>query len=324
MIVITGALGFIGSYLISNLNKQGFNNIVAVDDFSPIVLHKKRNLNEKKISEYVNRNDLFGWLEKNYKDVDFIFHIGARTDTMEKSEQVFNELNLDYSKNLFLFCIEKQLPIIYASSAATYGLGENGYDDSDESTPNLKPLNPYGWSKHNFDLWVLEQNNKPPFWAGLKFFNVYGPNEYHKGKMASVIYHCFNQINETKQINLFESHKEGINHGHQKRDFIYVKDVVDVIIWFYNVRDKSGIYNLGTGQARTFLDLAKCVFKSMELKEQINFIPTPESIRDSYQYFTQANMNKLISAGYTKPFTSIEDGIDDYIKNYLSQGKTYY
>lgn len=319
MIIVTGALGFIGSYLISELNKKGFYNIIAVDDFSPVMLSKKRNLNTKNISEYVNRKDLFTWLDGNNKDIDFIFHIGARTDTMEKSEELFNELNLDYSKKLFLFCTEKQIPIIYASSAATYGLGERGYNDSDESTPNLKPLNPYGWSKHNFDLWVLNQNDKPPFWVGLKFFNVYGPNEYHKDRMASVIYHSYNQINETSQINLFESHKDGIENGHQKRDFIYVKDVVDVIIWFYNLRDKSGIYNLGTGQARTFLDLAKSVFKSMNIKEKINFIPTPESIRDSYQYFTEANMNKLRNAGYSKPFTSLEDGIEDYIKNYLEQ-----
>jgi ADP-L-glycero-D-manno-heptose 6-epimerase len=319
MIIVTGALGFIGSYLISELNQKGFYNIIAVDDFSPVSLNKKRNLNQKKISEYVNRNDLFSWLDKNSIDIDFIFHIGARTDTMEKSEELFNELNLDYSKKLFLFCTKKQIPIIYASSAATYGLGERGYNDSDESTPNLKPLNPYGWSKHNFDLWVLNQNDKPPFWVGLKFFNVYGPNEYHKDRMASVIYHSYNQINETSQINLFESHKDGLENGHQKRDFIYVKDVVDVIIWFYNLRDKSGIYNLGTGKARTFLDLAKSVFKSMNIKEKINFIPTPESIRDSYQYFTEANMNKLRNAGYSKPFTSLEDGIEDYIKNYLEQ-----
>jgi len=320
MIVVTGSLGFIGSCLISKLNKDGVTNIIAVDDFS----NDKNNSNNEKISQYVDRSEFLDWLENQKNNVDFIFHLGARADTMEQSEQVFDALNLNYSKKLFSICTKYQIPIIYASSAATYGLAELGYNDDENLIPQLKPLNPYGWSKQNFDIWVLEQTDKPNFWVGLKFFNVYGPNEYHKGKMSSIVHHCFNQIKEQSKINLFQSHKEGIENGHQKRDFIYVKDVVDVIVWFYKNQQNSGIYNLGTGKARTFLDVTKSVFNSLNIKEEINFIPTPISIRNSYQYFTQANMDKLRKIGYTKPFTSLEDGIDDYIKNYLNKDKSYY
>ena len=320
MIVVTGAFGFIGSCLISKLNQDGITNIIAVDDFS----NGKINPNDKKISKYIYRNEFLDWLDKKEFKVDFIFHLGARADTMEKSEQLFDELNLNYSKKLFSICTKYQIPIIYASSAATYGLGEDGYNDDESLIPELKPLNPYGWSKQKFDIWVLEQKDKPNFWTGLKFFNVYGPNEYHKGKMSSIVHHCFNQIKDHSKMNLFQSHKEGIEHGHQKRDFIYVLDVLDVMIWFYTSRKNSGIYNLGTGESRTFLDVAKSVFKSLDKKENINFIPTPLSIRDSYQYFTQANMGKLRKIGYKKPFTTLEVGIDDYIKNYLNKDKTYF
>ena len=319
--LITGALGFIGSCLISKLNKEGITDIIAVDDFSSS--RKKQNLNNKKILSNIQREEFLDWLELNESNVDFIFHLGARTDTTEQSIEIFDILNLNYSKDLFTICTKYQIPVIYASSASTYGNGELGYVDYERLLSELQPLNPYAWSKHKFDMWVLEQEKKPYFWTGLKFFNVYGPNEYHKGKMASVIYHSFNQIKEQSKINLFQSHKEGIENGHQSRDFIYVWDVVDVLIWFYKTRLNSGIYNLGTGKARTYLDLAKSVFKSMNIKEDIDFIPTPTSIRDSYQYFTQANMDKLRSIGYTKSFTSLEDGIEDYITNYLIKGDSY-
>ena len=323
MIVVTGALGFIGSCLISKLNQDGFKNIVAVDDFTTPMLSKKRNIDKKEIIKYVSRVEFPIWLEKNQIDIDFVFHLGARADTMEQSIEVFDKLNFNYSKEIFKICTKYQIPIVYASSAATYGSGDLGYVDHEPLMSELNPLNPYGWSKHNFDLWVLNQPKKPYFWAGFKFFNVYGPNEYHKGKMASVVYHCFSQIKETSKMTLFQSHKEGIEHGHQMRDFIYVKDVVDVLIWFFWRRLNTGIYNLGTGQARTFLDLTKAVFKSMDKEESIDFTPTPTAIRDSYQYFTQANIDKLRMNGYDKQFTSLEEGIEDYVTNYLITDTIY-
>lgn len=323
MIVVTGALGFIGSCLISKLNQDGFKNIVAVDDFTTPMLSKKRNIDKKEIIKYVSRVEFPIWLEKNQIDIDFVFHLGARADTMEQSIEVFDKLNFNYSKEIFKICTKYQIPMVYASSAATYGSGDLGYVDHEPLMSELNPLNPYGWSKHNFDLWVLNQPKKPYFWAGFKFFNVYGPNEYHKGKMASVVYHCFSQIKETSKMTLFQSHKEGIEHGHQMRDFIYVKDVVDVLIWFFWRRLNTGIYNLGTGQARTFLDLTKAVFKSMDKEESIDFTPTPTAIRDSYQYFTQANIDKLRMNGYDKQFTSLEEGIEDYVTNYLITDTIY-
>ena len=210
--------------------------------------------------------------------------------------------------------------MIYASSAATYGLGENGYDDDETKIPLLKPLNFYGESKNDFDIWALQQPQSPPHWQGLKFFNVYGPNEYHKGRMASVIFHSFHQINTNAKVKLFSSHNPNYTDGGQLRDFIYVKDVVNVIWFLFSTKIKSGIYNLGSGKARTFLDLANATFKALNIEPNIEFIETPIDIRDKYQYFTEANMNKLISAGYSKKFTSLEDGVNDYVTNYLLKG----
>ncbi|MCS6795948.1 MAG: ADP-glyceromanno-heptose 6-epimerase, partial [Raineya sp.] len=227
--------------------------------------------------------------------------------------------NLEYSKKVWQACVEHNLPLVYASSAATYGLGELGYDDDETKIKYLKPLNPYGQSKQDFDIWALAQAQKPFFWAGLKFFNVYGPNEYHKGRMASVVFHAFKQIQDTGTVTLFRSHNPDYIDGHQKRDFIYIKDVLEVCMFLMKHRKNSGIYNLGTGKARTFLDLAKNTFKAVGKEPQIKFIDTPLDIRDKYQYFTEANMRKLKSIGYTKPFTSLEEGIKDYVKNYLMQ-----
>ncbi|MTI19481.1 ADP-glyceromanno-heptose 6-epimerase, partial [Fulvivirga sp. RKSG066] len=238
----------------------------------------------------------------NHEEVEFIFHIGAKTDTTLFDLEIFNKLNIQYSKDVWNRCVKYQIPLVYASSAATYGLGEHGYDDDESKIPQLKPLNPYGQSKQDFDIWAQEQEKKPFFWAGLKFFNVYGPNEYHKGRMASVIWHSYNQIKETGKMNLFRSHNPDYKDGEQKRDFVYVKDVVDVCFWLMRHRKDSGIYNLGSGKARTFLDLTKAVFKALEKPEDIGFIDTPADIRDKYQYFTEANMNKLRSIGYSKKF----------------------
>ncbi len=321
MIIVTGALGFIGSCLIGKLNELGFKDIVAVDDFSKV--QKNKNLEGKHISLRIERSVYLNWQRENHKLTQFIFHLGARTDTTEFDMQIFEELNINYSKEVWNLCVEFGLPLIYASSAATYGDGENGYDDDINKIPLLKPLNPYGDSKQWFDEWVLLQEKKPFFWAGLKFFNVYGPNENHKGRMASVIFHAFNQIKEKQQINLFRSHKEGYKDGEQLRDFVYVKDVADVMIFLMEHRELSDIYNLGTGTARSFNDLANAVFNALEIKPAINYIDTPIDIREKYQYYTQANMQKLKQAGYTKPFTTLEEGVDDYVKNYLKIEKYY-
>ncbi len=317
MIIITGAAGFIGSCLVGFLNTKGIDELVLVDDFNKI--EKLPNLASKKYIEKVQRNNFFSWLEKNNPKVDFIIHIGARTDTTEFDVRVFDELNLNYSKKVWNYCVDNNIPLIYASSAATYGMGEHGYSDDHSIIPLLKPLNPYGESKNNFDKWVLNEERKPAFWAGLKFFNVYGPNEYHKGRMASVIFHTFNQVMSTGKVKLFRSHNPNYKDGMQLRDFVYVKDVVEVIYFLLENKPLSGIYNLGTGKARTFLDLAKATFKAMKREENIEFIDTPEDIRDKYQYFTEADMTKLINSGYKKPFYTLENGISDYIENYLSE-----
>lgn len=318
MIIVTGAAGFIGSGLIARLNADGFKNIIAVDDFSKI--EKAENLEGKTIKEKVEREDLFTWLDQNYRDVEFIFHIGARTDTTEFDKEIFDKLNVNYSKEIWNRCVEYQIPLVYASSAATYGLGELGYDDNEALIPQLKPLNPYGDSKNEFDIWALQQEKKPLFWAGLKFFNVYGPNEYHKARMASVIMHAYNQIKATDKMKLFRSHNPEYKDGEQMRDFIYVKDLIDVCIFLMHHRKDSGIYNLGSGQARTFKDLVTNTFLAMGKTPDISYIDTPADIRDKYQYFTEANMAKLRSIGYTKPFHTLEEGVEDYVKNYLSSG----
>jgi ADP-L-glycero-D-manno-heptose 6-epimerase len=318
MIIVTGAAGFIGSGLISRLNQDGFLNIIAVDDFSKI--EKAENLEGKIIKEKVERNSLFSWIDVNNRDIEFIFHIGARTDTTEFDKAIFDELNVNYSKDIWHKCVDYQIPLVYASSAATYGLGEYGYDDDESTLSQLKPLNPYGDSKNEFDIWALQQDKKPFFWAGLKFFNVYGPNEYHKGRMASVIMHAYNQIKATDKMKLFRSHNPDFKDGEQMRDFIYVKDLIDVCIFLMHHRKDSGIYNLGSGQARTFKDLVINTFLSMDKTPDISFIDTPIDIRDKYQYFTEANMSKLRSIGYARPFHSLEEGVTDYVKNYLSTG----
>ena len=316
MIIITGAAGFIGSNLLARLNAEGFSDIVIVDDFSRE--DKNLNISGKKYSLKIHRDDFHGWLRNNHKLVQFIFHLGARTDTSEMRKDIFDRLNLNYSKELWDICVEFGLPIVYASSAATYGMGESGYNDDHADNPLLKPLNPYGDSKNEFDKWVLSRERKPLFWAGLKFFNVYGPNEYHKRRMASVVFHAFNQIRKTGAMKLFRSHNPSFRDGEQERDFIFVDDVADVMYYFMHHRHNSGIYNLGTGKARTFLDLVKATFSAMNIDEKIEYIDTPEDIREKYQYFTRAEMGKLRKAGYVKPFTSLEEGVNDYVTGFLN------
>jgi ADP-L-glycero-D-manno-heptose 6-epimerase len=317
MVIVTGAAGFIGSNLVSILNSQGIHKIILVDAFDNE--DKNKNLLNKEYVARIHRDDFFLWLDLNHQEVEFIFHLGARTNTAEFDKAIFDRLNLNYSISMFQACSRFGIPLIYASSAATYGLGESGYLDDHNLVPELKPLNPYGESKNEFDKWVLVQTKTPPFWAGLKFFNVYGPNEYHKGRMASVIFHAYGQIKQSGKMNLFRSHKQGIPDGGQKRDFIYVKDVVSVILYLYKNPPISGIYNLGTGISRTFLDLTMNTFKALDLEPQISFIDTPEDIREKYQYFTEAHMEKLRAAGYTKPFYTLEEGVEDYVRNYLKE-----
>ena len=321
MIVITGAAGFIGSCLVGNLNNEGYTDLILVDDFSHA--EKEKNLEGKKFSQKIERTIFQNWLRENHRFVQFIFHIGARTDTTEFDKTIFDELNLNYTKEIWKTCVKFGLPLVYASSAATYGNGEHGYNDDHSIIEKLVPLNPYGESKNDFDKWAIAQEKKPCFWVGLKFFNVYGPNEFHKGRMASVIFHAFNQISKNGEMKLFRSHHPNFKDGEQLRDFVYVKDVTSVCLFLMNHRKDSGIYNLGSGTARTFLDLVKNTFQAMKKPEKIKFIDTPIDIRDKYQYFTEANMNKLISIGYTNPFTTLEEGVKDYVENYLISGNTF-
>lgn len=319
MIVVTGAAGFIGSYLCEVLNAKGFNNLILVDDFSK----QEKIANHENLNSYqkIERSKFISWLNSTEETIDFIFHLGARTDTTEFKWEILEELNLTYSKAIWQLCASKNIPLVYASSAATYGNGEFGYDDNTEILDKLVPLNPYGDSKNEFDKWVIKQDIHPPFWAGLKFFNVYGPNEYHKGRMASVIFHAFNQIQEKGEMKLFRSHNPEYTDGGQLRDFIYVKDIASVCLFLMNEKPTSSIYNLGSGTARTFLDLAMATFTALNKSPNISFIDTPEDIRDKYQYFTEANMTKLIAAGYSSPFTTLESGVKDYVQNYLLKRK---
>jgi ADP-L-glycero-D-manno-heptose 6-epimerase len=321
MIIITGAAGFIGSCLVGKLNNKGITDIVLVDDFTKE--EKAGNTAKKVFKEKVQRDQFFEWISKNNPKIDFVFHIGARTDTTEFKKKIFDKLNVGYSKKVWELCTELQIPLIYASSAATYGMGEHGYRDDHRVIYSLKPLNPYGESKNEFDKWALNQAETPPFWAGMKFFNVYGPNEYHKGRMASVIYHAFRQVKDTGKVKLFKSHRIDYQDGMQLRDFIYVKDVVDVLYFMMKKGETPGLYNLGTGEARPFLDLARAVFSSLDLPENIEFIDTPKDIRDKYQYFTEADMTKLREEGYEDRFYSLEEGVEEYVCEYLLE-KRYF
>ena len=336
-IILTGAAGFIGSCMLQYLNNKGFNNIIIVDDFG--VEEKRNNWENKRFVEAVERLSLFNWLNENNNAAAIFIHLGARTDTAEFDYSVHETLNVEFSKNVWNYCVEKNIPLIYASSAATYGDGAFGYDDNHELPFKLEPLNPYGKSKNEFDKWALAspqpspkgEGVTPPFWAGLKFFNVYGPNEAHKGRMASVIWHSFNQIKNIGIVKLFKSHRPDFEDGKQLRDFVYVKDLIQVIFWMTELMINNqwltvnnGLFNLGTGNARSFEDLVKATFKGLDLDSNIEFIDMPLDIRDKYQYFTEANMSKLRSIGYTNEFYSLENGVEDYVRNYLNNGSKIY
>jgi ADP-L-glycero-D-manno-heptose 6-epimerase len=330
VIIVTGAAGFIGSYLVGYLNEQGYNDLIIVDDFNEP--EKEPNYISKKFIAKIERTNLFDWLNQTAPKVDFVFHLGARTDTTEFDYSIHQELNVEYSQKIWNYCTEKKIPLVYASSAATYGGGEHGYKDGHDILDKLKPLNPYGVSKNEFDKWAIKksqesgavsQKSVPPHWYGLKFFNVYGPNEYHKSRMASVIFHSFNQMQQTGKVKLFRSHKEGYKDGEQLRDFIYVKDVAAVCFWFMKNQPDSGLYNLGTGKARTFNDLVNSIYLALNEQPVIEYIDTPIDIRDKYQYFTEADMSKLKKAGYPKKFYSLEAGVKEYVNNFLITKKIY-
>lgn len=328
VIVVTGAAGFIGSCMVGYLNEQGFENLILVDEFDED--EKELNLHGKKYLVRVERENFFEWLDIEKPDVKFVFHLGARTDTTEFDYSIHQHLNVDYSQKIWKYCTKYNIPLVYASSAATYGSGEFGYSDDHALIEKLQPLNPYGISKNEFDKWVLEQENQPPFWTGLKFFNVYGPNEYHKARMASMIFHGFHQIQQNGFVKLFKSHKEGFKDGEQLRDFIYVKDVIKICYWFLEVSQESivnspqnGIYNVGTATARSFNDLVKATFSALRLPVEIKYIDMPEDIKDKYQYFTEAEMEKIRLAGYISPLYTLEEGVNDYVKNYLGVNRYY-
>lgn len=318
-ILITGAAGFIASQMAKLLNQKGFKQLYLVDDFSRE--DKKENFISLQYIELIDREHIQSFFERNIQ-IDIVIHLGARTDTTEMDYSIHEHLNLNYSKIMWEYCTKNNVPIIYASSAATYGNGEFGYDDNHEVIEKLVPLNPYGVSKNEFDKFAIKETTTPPNWYGLKFFNVYGPNENHKGRMASVVYHAYHQIKKTGSLKLFRSHNPNYQDGEQMRDFIYVFDLVNVIFWLMKEKPSSGIYNLGSGKAETFLELGNAVFKALELEPKIDFIDTPEDIREKYQYFTEANMQKLIKSGYTDIFKNIEEGAIDYVKNYLSKSSS--
>lgn len=327
-ILLTGAAGFIGSYLLGMLNQQGFRDIIIVDEFGSG--DKRPNYSGKEYSDRVERDALFSWLDRHNPVIDFVFHLGARTDTTEFDYAVHEQLNVEYSRKIWQYCVQKGIPLVYASSAATYGAGELGYRDDHDLSFQLKPLNPYGISKNEFDKWALRETTAPPGWAGLKFFNVFGPNEYHKARMASMVFHGYHQISKNGYVRLFRSHRPDYRDGQQLRDFIYVKDVAAVCFWMMQQMldnqwksSLNGLYNLGTGKARSFEDLEKATFRALDLPVSITFIDMPEDIRDKYQYFTEADMHKLREAGYDKPFSSLEDAVEDYVKNYLVPGKYF-
>lgn len=320
MIIVTGGAGFIGSALIWKLNEQGISDILVADRFG--TGPKWKNLTKRATKYLLHKNDLFPWLDAEglRTHIDAVFHLGASSSTVETDVDYLVANNVNYSVRLWNFCTEYSIPFIYASSASTYGAGDRGFSDADTAVPNLRPLNPYGFSKQKFDQWAVREERTPPFWAGLKFFNVYGPQEYHKGSQASVVPQFVPQAQKTGSIRLFKSYKTGYADGEQLRDFVYVKDIVEVIwhLFANRTRAASGIYNVGSGRARTWNDLAKAVFNAIGMAPRIEYIEMPESLRSHYQYFTEAPLDRLREkAGFTASMTSLEQGVEDYIRTYL-------
>ena len=326
MIILTGGGGMIGSMIAWHLNTQmNFDDFVIVDDL--INKQQENNFNKRKFIEYIEKDDLKKYLSDK-KNVSAVIHMGAISATTESNFNRLLQSNIRFSQALWHWCAENKVPFIYASSAATYGDGSVGYDDNESELDKLSPLNAYGYSKHFFDRWVQLELSKnqptPPQWCGLKFFNVYGPNEYHKGRMASVVFHSFNQFKETNQIKLFKSEHPSYADGMQVRDFIYVKDAVKIIIFFLNNNNFSGLYNAGTGNAETFKALAKAVLINTKGQpDDIKYIEMPNDLKGKYQYYTQATMNKINSIGFNDNFMNLKEGVTDYLESYLLTSDRY-
>lgn len=313
--VVTGGAGFIGSCIVRTLNDLGHSDIIIVDNIAST--EKWKNIRNKNFCDYIQKDRFFDILP-SIRDVTHIIHMGACSSTTEKNFDYLYWNNFDYSRRLWDYCSKEGISFIYASSAATYGDGALGFSDN-IGIKGLIPLNAYGYSKQMFDLWAEKQTDKPKQHVGMKFFNVYGPNEYFKGEMASVIYHAYRTVKRDGKIRLFKSHREECPDGEQKRDFLYVKDLCSVIRFFINRPDLSGLYNLGTGKAETFDQLAGTVFNALNMPPVVEYIDMPESIRAKYQYFTEANISKLRSVGYEGEFNDLDKGTGDYIKNYLEK-----
>jgi len=321
MTIITGAAGFIGSALLWYFNTRNEKNIIACDNFG--CDNRWLNLRGASFLDFLPIEKLLSFISRHKRKIKTIVHLGACSDTTETDMDFLFKNNVHFSQTLYLQAVKWNINFIYASSAATYGDGKFGYDDNKKNLLLLKPLNKYGFSKQLFDQWIIGQKIKPVKFIGLKFFNVFGPHEYHKGKMASVLFQAHNQFLENGYIRLFKSHKKGIKNGDQKRDFIYIKDVVKMIYFFWEKKPKSGIYNIGSGQPNSFTDLINFYFHALRKVPKIKFINTPKEIRDSYQYFTCASIGKLKTIGYCEPCMSLDKAVEDYVENYLTSDNLY-
>ncbi|MCA3709717.1 MAG: ADP-glyceromanno-heptose 6-epimerase [Phenylobacterium sp.] len=328
IIFVTGGAGFIGSNIVARLAEDRSLDVVVCDRLREADLGKWRNLSKHAIGDFVAPGDMFDWLEKRWRDVEAVVHMGAISSTMETDADQIIQTNFGLSRDLYRWCADRQRRFVYASSAATYGHGAQGFEDQDdfESLAALRPLNAYGWSKALFDVFAARQAAReyaPPQWAGLKFFNVYGPNEGHKGPMRSVATQIWPSVRDGQSVQLFKSYREGVPDGGQKRDFVYVRDVADVVAWLLASPEVNGVFNLGSGKARTFEDLARAVFAAAGKPPQIDYIPMPATLRDRYQYFTEARMQRLAEAGYSGGFTTLEAGIEDYVRGFLATDDPY-
>ena len=327
MIVVTGGAGFIGSNLVAALERQGHEDLVVCDRLGRD--DKWRNIAKRALADVIPPEDLFTFLDRQADRIRTIFHMGAISATTERDADLIVRTNIRTTLDLWDWCCDHRVRVIYASSAATYGDGDGGFDDADDpaSLARLLPLNAYGWSKHMVDRRITALAARggptPPQWAGLKFFNVYGPNEYHKGDMRSVVHKLFEALSAGQPARLFRSHRSDYPDGGQLRDFVHVDDAVGVMLWLMDTPQVSGLFNVGTGQARAWLDLAKAVFAAMDRPPEIEFIDMPETLRAKYQYFTQASVDRLLQAGYDRPFTSLEQGVDSYVRNFLATADPY-